>query len=575
MGRPTGSVTVFPTPGRVELTGDAGDLSVIGTAEDHRLRPQGYRLRVTPTGTTIDHRDELGLRYARDTLRQLAGATTGTGIVEDAPAFTERGYMLDVSRDRVPTWETLEWLVGLLGRLRYTELQLYTEHTFAWRDHEVVWRDASPLTAEEMARLADLCRGAGLRLVPCLNGFGHMERFLRHDAYRHRAECPAGAPAVFGDGIVPPTTLAPTPENAAFTLELFREVLQAVPSDRVHAGGDEPFELGHGRSADEVARRGRTAVYAEHLARIIRPLVDDGHEVLFWGDMLVREPAAVTTLPAGSTAVAWWYQAPVADPPPVSRVFGAEIADRLGLPDDALAGFAAHTRTFADTGFPFWVAPGTSSWNSLVGRWPNARANIDDAVGVGLDRGARGILLTDWGDNGHHQPLACSLPAIVHHAGATWCPAEHDPAVVDAVIDGLLGVPVGHTLLELATVDEQLGVRQFNAGAVHHALLGTLRVPRRAHLDTSRVERALAVLDAGARLDLPGDERAAIVQEEVRAASRLARVGVHRLASALGVSAPTADTEMLTEAVAAQQAAWLRSSRPGGLADSVARLTGA
>ena len=567
---------VFPAPRRVDLTDGDGSLRTVGVAEDPTLPPQGYRLRIATGGTSIEHRDELGLRYARDTLDQLASADpVGIGTVEDWPTFTDRGFMLDISRDRVPTMETLEWLIGMLGRLRYTELQLYTEHTFAWKGFEEVWHDASPLTADELGHLAARCRDAGLQLVPCLNGFGHMERFLRHDRHRHRAECPDGAPALVGGGTVAPTTLAPTPENAALALSLFREVLRALPSRRVHVGGDEPFELGYGRSAGEVARRGRTAVYVEHMARIVQPLVDDGYEVLFWGDMLARSPDAAASMPRGSTAVAWWYLPPVDDPPPTAAVLGDELAERLGWPDDALAGFAAHARAFADTGFPFWVAPGTSSWNSLVGRWPTARANIDDAVAVGAERGARGVLLTDWGDNGHHQPLACSLPALAHAAGATWCAAGHRPDAIAGVVDDLLGdAGAGERLVALASVEAGLGVRQFNGGAMHAALLGGLLPPERHRLDADRVAAAAAVLDTAAawRAGAPGS-RLDIVTEEVRAAAALARVGLVRLGAALDVEVPPAPTD-LESAREQQRRAWLRSSRPGGLDDSLGRLGG-
>ena len=566
--------TVFPVPRRVELTGRDGSLRVVAVAEDPTLPPQGYRLRIDAGGTSIEHRDELGLRYAHDTLDQLGRAgAVGTGTVEDWPTFTERGFMLDISRDRVPTTETLEWLIGLLGRLRYTELQLYTEHTFAWPGFEEVWRDASPLTADELGHLAERCRVAGLQLVPCLNGFGHMERFLRHDRHRYRAECPDGAPALFGGGTVPPTTLAPTPENAELALSLFREVLRAVPSRRVHVGGDEPFELGHGRSAGAVTRRGRTAVYVEHMERIIQPLVDDGHEVLFWGDMLARDPEAAASMPRGSTAVAWWYLPPVDDPPPTTAVLGHELAERLGWPDDALAGFTAHARAFADTGFPFWVAPGTSSWNSLVGRWPTARANIDDAVAVGAERGARGVLLTDWGDNGHHQPVACSLPAVTHAAGATWCADGHRPEAIADVVGTLLGdAGAGERLVALASVETDLGVRQFNGGAMHAALLGGLVPPGRHRLDAARVASAVQALDAAAawQAGAPGS-RLDVVTDEVRAAAALARVGLERLGAALDVDVPPAPSD-LAAAREQQRRAWLRSSRPGGLDDSLARL---
>jgi len=41
--------------------------------------------------------------------------------------FERRAYMLDASRDRVPTQQTLEWLVGVLAQLGFNEPQLYVE----------------------------------------------------------------------------------------------------------------------------------------------------------------------------------------------------------------------------------------------------------------------------------------------------------------------------------------------------------------------------------------------------------------------------------------------------------------
>ena len=81
------------------------------------------------------------------------------------PVFERRCYMLDVSRDRVPTLETLAWLIGILGRLRFNELQLYIEHTFTYQGHEVVWRDASAYTPQDTRR--DRCSHRGLTIAPC------------------------------------------------------------------------------------------------------------------------------------------------------------------------------------------------------------------------------------------------------------------------------------------------------------------------------------------------------------------------------------------------------------------------
>ena len=46
--------------------------------------------------------------------------------------FAVRSYMLDISRDKVPTMGTLKQLVDILARFDYNQFQLYTEHTFAY-----------------------------------------------------------------------------------------------------------------------------------------------------------------------------------------------------------------------------------------------------------------------------------------------------------------------------------------------------------------------------------------------------------------------------------------------------------
>ena len=67
------------------------------------------------------------------------------------------GYQIDVSRRKVPTMETLYRIVDIMASLGYNQFQLYTEHTFAYKGHETVWCEASPMTPDEVrARLREL-----------------------------------------------------------------------------------------------------------------------------------------------------------------------------------------------------------------------------------------------------------------------------------------------------------------------------------------------------------------------------------------------------------------------------------
>ncbi|MFV2040057.1 MAG: glycoside hydrolase [Acidimicrobiales bacterium] len=488
-------------------------------------------------------------------------------FVTDKPAFTHRAYMLDVSRDRVPTMATLDWLVRVLGRLRFTELQLYIEHAFAYEGHDRVWRDASPLTAAELRALAATCATNGLELVANMNGFGHMDRWLKHDAYLPMAECPEGAPAVFGGGTMPPTCLAPTSENAAFAVGLAREMLRAVGSSRIHIGADEPFELGEGWSAPLAAEHGRDRVYLQHLNRIIEPLVADGKEVLFWGDLFRRDASLLTDLVPGAVGVVWNYEAP--GPTSLSAVLPADVMDRLGLPADAHLGFEAHARLFIESGRPFWVAPGTGTWNTILGRNGNAAGNIADAVSVGAAHGAAGFLLTDWGDNGHWQPLAVSLPSMVRASAAAWNgSAVAVPAVGPAIDELLRAAPgTGHLIDGLGRIGESLGASVVNGSPVFGALVKTA-LPTSGQPDRVAVAAALGMLEEARYQFGSGSSRTGdnTLHAEMLAACGLARLGLERMA---GREPPTAAFDT---AVAQQRDAWLRSSRPGGLEDSLAKL---
>ena len=106
--------------------------------------------------------------------------------------FERRGYMLDVSRDKVPTLATLKQIVDLLKVCNYNQFQLYTEHTFRYSKHEAAWKNASPLTPAEIRELDLYCRMNDIELVPNQNSFGHLERWLKLPEYNHLAAMPKG-----------------------------------------------------------------------------------------------------------------------------------------------------------------------------------------------------------------------------------------------------------------------------------------------------------------------------------------------------------------------------------------------
>jgi hexosaminidase len=543
-------------------------------------RPQGYRLSVDPSGVTIIGHDGAGVFYGICTLIQLlrqhapvaaGGPITLPGLrIDDRPDFAHRGVMLDISRDRVPTMQTLYDLIDLLASWKINQVQLYMEHTFAYRGHEVVWKDASPLTGEEIMALDAFCRERYVELVPNQNSFGHMHRWLIHEPYRRLAECPQGIEHPFSPRHEPFSLCPIDPGSLALLEDLYGQLLPHFSSRQFNVGLDETFDLGRCRSAQVCAERGRERVYLDFLLQVHWLVSRHGRTMQFWGDIIINRPELIAELPQDVIALEWGYEA---DHP-----------------------FAEHGRLFAAAGRSFYVCPGTSTWNSIAGRTENALGNLRNAAQNGRANGAIGYLNTDWGDNGHLQPLPVSYLGFLAGAALSWNSADAgDPQQLDiaALLDRYAfqdraGV-MGRVAYDLGNAYLQPGVTVPNSSVLFWLLLypdRPLSDPRLQGLSLDRLYHTHGYIEgvadrlAGARMERPDAD---LVTEEFRWAAHMLR-----LACRIGIARLSADPEGALEAVPADQRAaladelrglieqhralWLRRSRPGGLSDSVARL---
>ena len=367
--------------------------------------PQGYRLKIHPSGIEIAAGDEAGAYYGLQTLRQIFiqyPATLPMLEVVDWPQIADRGFMLDISRCKVPRMETLRELICLLASFKINQLQLYTEHTFAFTNHEVVWGDASPLTADDVRELDEYCQQRFIELVPNLNSFGHFERWLRHPEYKHLAECPDGFTLPNGKSFPWGRTLHPSPESLRFLEKLYEEFLPNFSSPRFNIGCDETWEIGQGKSRSLVEKVGVGEVYYGFLLKIANLARKNGKQIQFWADLVLHNPENIKRLEEDITGIIWGYEA---DHP-----------------------FDEQCEVFAQAGRDFYVAPGTSSWSSICGRLDNAVGNLSSAADSAAKFGARGYLITDWGDDGHHQCLPVNYAPIVFGASQAW---NHEKSTAD------------------------------------------------------------------------------------------------------------------------------------------------
>jgi hypothetical protein len=579
---PGAEPVLLPRPRSIELAPDARRVPDAAVTElrDPSLPAEGYHLEVDDGTVRLTAADDAGARHGLATLAQLShaagppgatgapggpGGRTGAGPgartlpacrIDDWPDFAVRGVMLDIARDRVPTTPSLFALIDRLAGWKLNQLQLYTEHTFAYAGHEEVWREADPYTADDLRAIDAHCRSRGVELVANQNTLGHFERWLRHERYRRLAIAPDGFEWIGGIRRSP-MTLDPAQADAfALVADLLGQLVPAIESRRVHLGLDEPWELVPERHPE----------WLDWLRRLLALPVMEGRHPLVWGDVLAADPALLEGLPGGVTVCEWGYE----DNHP----------------------FAARAAALAEAGVAFWVCPGTSSWLSLSGRVQNMLGNIAAAAAAGMTHGATGMLTTDWGDMGHHQQPVVSEPGLAAAAAFSWCGPSH--AALD--LDGLAAMldvhafddpagALGHALVGLGGVPRLVTPQVPNMSAlVFPILLPQWRVGAGATRgltpeDLDRVEATLDDVMAGVGRAGPRRPDADLLLDEVRATVTVLRLTVRdarlRLAGdgsrAWGAPPDRAALAVDLDAVVDEhRRLWTARFRPGGLADSVA-----
>ena len=382
-----------------------------------------------------------------------------------------------------------------------------------------------------------------------------MNRWLSHDRYRSLAIAPDGFVDPFGITRAPMTMEPTNPASLGLVRELLAELLPLFTSRRVHVGLDEAWELPASRLDDFLS-----------WVATLRALPElDGREMLMWGDMVSGRPDLVAALPDGVTVCEWGY--------------------------DDWYPFDERCAVLAEAGVPFWVAPGTSSWLSILGRSTNARTTCRHAAAAALAHGATGYLNTDWGDMGHLQQWVVSEPGLAYGAAVSWCLATNgeldlgaalsthvfdDPS--GALAEAVLGLGDAHLLVtpqfpNMSTLVMNLYYPQLPVGR-----------GLTAGLTSDQLDAVEARLDAAGNALLrarPARPDGALLIDEVRFSADLValltRDARARLRGDGSLGSVTAKERAdlgaeLGSLVERYRARWLARNRPGGLDDSLSWL---
>ena len=525
-------------------------------------KAESYELLISQEQIEIIGADPAGVLYGVQTLKQLLEQTHSDQIpcliITDWSDFLFRGVMLDISRDKVYQMRTLFSLVDQLSSWKINQLQLYTEHTFAYQGHEKVWENASPMTPEQIQTLDQFCKERFIELVPNQNSFGHMRRWLKHQEYQSIAETTEPVKTHWGKILKTPFSLAPTlPESLDFMSGLFDQLLPNFSSKMVNVGCDETFDLGAGKSKDACQKKGKGRVYLDFLLSLYSNINLRGYKMQFWGDIILKYPELIRELPENVIALNWGYER---DHP-----------------------FESETLLFQNAGVPYYVCPGTSSWNSIGGRFDNMFGNCRNAAVQGLRNGADGYLLTDWGDYGHWQQLPISSPGFVTGAAFSWCYESNQDISLAHVLNTIVFKDEKHTfgqlLIEVGNVYQDLGILLPNSSVLFWSLQDSSQnldrfggISLEAFLNLNeKLQNQLTRLE-GCKLKRTD---ASLIIKEIRITIELMIHACNRgiLTSSKGKLIKNSDMlREIHELIHEYRLVWLARNRNGGLSDSLYRF---
>jgi hexosaminidase len=375
----------------------SGPVSIIFT-HDNSIAEQGYSINISSEGVRIGYVDDEGLFYSLVTLSQIS-AQTGDELpgmsLADWPDLKVRGAMLDISRDKVPTMETLYGIVDFMAMMKYNHLQLYVEgFSFAYPSFRELWEATeTPVTGEEISMLDQYCADRFIELVPNQNSLGHMNAWLATEKFGDLAECPDGY-KLMGLLELKSTLDVSDPRSMELVKQMTDDILPYFRSDYFNANLDEPFELGKCKNRKLAGEIGVGQLYMNYVTDLNNYISSKGKKMMMWGDIVSKHPEIIPQIPDDVVLLEWGYE--------------------------HVHPYERNCRKYDEAGLKYMVCPGTSSWTTITGRTENMKGNIANAVGNGIKYNAIGMLLTDWGDMGHWQYWPVSYAPFVYAAGLSW-----------------------------------------------------------------------------------------------------------------------------------------------------------
>lgn len=370
----------------------ARELAAAGLTGAVPTAPESYLISIGRRGALLTARDDKGLYYAVQTLRQLVrqepdGIALPGGMLRDWPELPVRGLSVDLGQGVVPTEEQMRRIIETCSEYKLNVVSFYLQHLVPFRATPLLAPAGAELDLDTLRRLVTFAAQRHVTLMPQQQTFGHLHHLLKHELYAHLGEVPHASTLTAGD-----------PAVYEWLEGVADELTPIFPGPFFHAGGDETWDLGKGTNREAAAVEGGPGkLWAAHMTRVADILRRHNRRTLFWGDRALKAPAIIPELPRDMVVATWTYNA-----------------------DDHFADFIM---PFRQAGLDVIVCPSANNWSKPAPDFNVAVTNIGRFVAEGKRQGALGMLNTVWFDDGESLFDVVWYP-VLYSAAASWQGAE-------------------------------------------------------------------------------------------------------------------------------------------------------
>lgn len=336
-----------------------------GDERDGKSTREHYKLTVSRKGVRVEAETSTGLYYAVQTLRQLISAKGKDAfipgvVIEDKPALTYRGVMMDFAHGGLPTVAEIKRQIDFLARWKTNQYYFYNEVSIELRGFpNIAYR--SGYTQAQVRDIIAYGRQRHMDVVPFLNLYGHLHELLRSEQY-------AGlAIGQYGHELDPRK-----PAANALLKDWIGQYASLFPSPFIHVGFDETWETK--RIADDKdARINSEDLWVQQLTFVQSELKKYGKTVLAWTDMNNYYPDIIKKIPEEVIPVLWEYKPDTVE---INRYLNPILKERK----------------------PFFIQPAVSGWGHIYPDADYTYRNIDLCLQAGVKHHALGFIHSVWTD---------------------------------------------------------------------------------------------------------------------------------------------------------------------------------